>query len=108
MYRIIADKKEINAINLSEWLVEYKNSIMPKRLKLGDYYDGRNEIIKQNAVQGRPNYSINVNMAKYITDVATGYTFGKPLKSNIDNESNSKLLKTINAINAENYAEELD
>ena len=108
MYRIIADKKEINAINLSEWLVEYKNSIMPKRLKLGDYYDGRNEIIKQNVVQGRPNYSINVNMAKYITDVATGYTFGKPLTYNIDNESNSKLLKTINAINAENYAEELD
>ncbi|HIT54997.1 TPA: phage portal protein [Candidatus Galligastranaerophilus intestinigallinarum] len=108
MYRIIADNKEINATNLSEWLVEYKNLILPKRKLLGDYYDGKNEIIKQNAVQGRPNYSINVNMAKYITDVATGYTFGKPLTYSISKEEGKKALENLALVNSENYAEELD
>ena len=108
MYRIIADNTEINSINLSKWLIEYKNLIMPKRKLLGDYYDGKNEIIKQNAVQGRPNYSINVNMAKYITDVATGYTFGKPLTYSILKEENKKILDNLIEVNNENYAEELD
>ncbi len=108
MYRIIADNKEINAANLSEWLIEYKNLIMPKRKLLGDYYDGKNEIIKQNAVQGRPNYSINVNMAKYITDVATGYTFGKPLTYSVAKDENKKLLNILLSVCSENYTEELD
>ncbi len=108
MYRIIADNKEINSINLSDWIIEYKNLIMPKRRVLGDYYDGKNEIIKQNAVQGRPNYSINVNMAKYITDVATGYTFGKPITYSVSKEENKKILDKIICTNNENYVEELD
>ena len=47
MYRIIADNKEINATNLSEWLVEYKNLILPKRKLLGDYYDGKMKLLSK-------------------------------------------------------------
>ncbi len=108
MYKIIADNKEINSSNLADWLVEYKNSIMEERKKLGNYYDGKNEIIKQNAVAGRPNYSINVNMAKYITDVATGYTFGKPVSYSVSNEESKRLLNMILKVNKVNYTEELD
>ncbi len=108
MYKIIADDKTINSQNVSEWLGEYKNSILPIRKKLGDYYDGKNEIIKQNAVQGRPNYSINVNMAKYITDVATGYTFGKLVSYSVQEEEYYGLLEKISTINKFNYTEELD
>ena len=108
MYKIIADDKTINPNNLSEWLIEYKNSILPTRKMLGDYYDGKNEIIKQNAVEGRPNYSINVNMAKYITDVATGYTFGKPVSYSLAKQETNQLLNLILDINKANYTEELD
>lgn len=108
MYKIIADNSTINAKNVSDWLFEYKNSILPIRQKLGDYYDGKNEIIKQNAVAGRPNYSINVNMAKYISDVATGYTFGKPVSYSITNDINKDILDTVVALNKVNYTEELD
>ena len=108
MYKIIADNNKINEINLSEWIIEYKNSILPTRQNLGNYYDGKNEIIKQNAVEGRPNYSINVNMAKYITDVATGYTFGKPVSYSVTQEKASSILNAILKINKLNYAEELD
>ncbi len=108
MYKILADNREINAYNISEWLIEYKNSIMPTRITLGDYYDGRNEIIKQNAVKGRPNYSINVNMAKYITDVATGYTFGKPAAYSTLSEENKSLLEAVSKVNKANCTDELD
>ena len=42
MYKIIADDKTISAKNVSEWLIEYKNSILPTRQMLGNYYDGKN------------------------------------------------------------------
>jgi len=108
MYKIIADNNEINERNLSEWLTIYKTEIMPERIRLGDYYDGKNEIIKQNAVQGRPNYSVNVNMAKYITDVATGYAFGKPVSYSVLNLENNGVLEKILNVNKTNYTEELD
>ncbi len=108
MYKIIADNNLINTCNLSDWLFEYKNSIMPLRVKLSDYYDGLNQIVKQNAVQGRPNYSINVNMAKYITDVATGYTFGKPVSYSVLDDSSKNLLNSVLEINKANYTDELD
>ena len=108
MYKIIADDKTISAKNVSEWLIEYKNSILPTRQMLGNYYDGKNQIIKQNAVEGRPNYSINVNMAKYITDVATGYTFGKPASYSILHQNLKNILDTVLDINKHNYTDELD
>ncbi len=108
MYKIIADNVEINDINAQNWVIEYKNLIMPKRQKLSDYYDGKNEIIKQNAVEGRPNYSINVNMAKYITDVATGYTFGKPVSYSVADDKNKRLLDILLSVNKENFSDELD
>ena len=79
-YQIMADSREITIQNVSDWLNSFKNNILPTRQKLGSYYDGKNAIVKQGAVKGRPNYSINVNMAKYIIDVATSYAFGNPIK----------------------------
>lgn len=108
MYKIIADNEEITNTNVQNWVIEYKNGILPKRQKLSDYYDGRNEIIKQNAVEGRPNYSINVNMAKYITDVATGYTFGKPVSYSVNNNGSRRFLDILLKANAENFSDELD
>lgn len=108
MYKIIADNNQINETNVLNWLIEYKNSILPMREKLGNYYDGKNEIIKQNAVEGRPNYSINVNMAKYIADVATGYTFGKPVSYSISKEELKNIFNNILKVNKFNYSEEID
>lgn len=108
MYKIIADTNNINERTVSDWIIEYKNSIMPQRQKLGDYYDGKNVIVKQNAVEGRPNYSINVNMAKYITDVATGYAFGKPVTYSTDKDEFKKVLDNILRMNKLNHTDELD
>ncbi len=108
IYQIQADNNEINVKNVQDWINAFKTVILPKREKLGAYYDGENTIVKQGAVEGRPNYSINVNMAKYIIDVATGYTFGIPVTYDTKDENTKTVLDKIQHINKNNNVAELD
>lgn len=98
IYQVQADSTEINITNVSDWITSFKNDILPNRIKLGQYYDGENAIVKQGAVAGRPNYSINVNMAKYIIDVSTAYTFGVPVKYTTENENEKAILEKLEYI----------
>ena len=98
IYQIQADSIEINADNVTKWISEFQRNILPQRQKLGEYYDGENKIIKQGAVKNRPNYSINVNMAKYIIDVATAYTFGVPVQYSTENEQEKAILEELKYI----------
>ena len=107
-YQIMADSREITIQNVSDWLNSFKNNILPTRQKLGSYYDGKNAIVKQGAVKGRPNYSINVNMAKYIIDVATSYAFGNPIKYTTDNQNALKILDRLKYIHKNCCIAEVD
>ena len=106
-YQIMADSIEINAKNVQEWMQGFKR-IRDERKRFGEYYDGKNCIIKQGAVKGRPNYSINVNMAKYIIDVATGYAFGNPIKYTTDEEKAKDILDRIQYVHKNCNVAELD
>ena len=108
MYQIEADNNEINKANVAEWLRIFQTCILPERQKLGAYYLGKNKIVKQGVVQGRPNYSVNVNMAKYITDVATGYFIGKPAIYEAVGESTKSALDKLMDINKNCRGEEID
>ncbi|MEG0471285.1 MAG: phage portal protein, partial [Solibacillus sp.] len=50
--------------------------------KLDDYYQGIHAILERPSDEdkGLPNNKLVANHAKYITDIATGYVFGKPIK----------------------------
>lgn len=98
IYQVQADSTEINTTNVSNWITTFKNDILPNRIKLGQYYDGENAIIKQGAIAGRPNYSINVNMAKYIIDVSTAYTFGVPVQYTTEEENQKAILDKLKYI----------
>ena len=104
----MADNNTIDKENVVKWLNVFSSAILPTRLKLGGYYDGDNTIIKQGAVEGRPNYSINVNMAKYIVDVATGYTFGIPVTYSTKDDSTKAVLDKLQYINKNCNAGEID
>lgn len=108
LYQIEADNNRIDSNNVSDWLQAFTTLILPGRIKFESYYDGKNKIIKQGAVEGRPNYSINVNMAKYITDVSTGYFIGKPVTYEAQNENLASVLEKISDINRNCHDEELD
>ena len=108
IYQVMADNNEINKDNVIKWFQVFQDSILPTRQELGAYYDGENIIKKQGAVEGRPNYSINVNMAKYVVDVATGYTFGIPITYDTKNENTKTVLDTLQYINKNCNAGEID
>lgn len=107
-YQVMADNSEINSSNVADWLSIFQSQILPQRIKLGAYYDGNNCIVKQGAVKGRPNYSINVNMAKYIVDVATGYAFGVPVIYDTKDENTKNILEKLQYINKNNNVSEVD
>lgn len=108
IYQVQTDSTIINTENVTKWIQYFQNNILPHRQKLGGYYDGINAIIKQGAVKGRPNYSINVNMAKYIIDVATAYTFGVPVKYTTDNKKQQTILEKLKYILKNCSANEID
>lgn len=108
IYQVQTDSTIINADNVTTWMQYFQNNILPHRERLGQYYDGLNEIIKQGAVEDRPNYSINVNMAKYIIDVATAYTFGVPVKYTTTNEQQQVILDKLKYILKNCSANEID
>jgi SPP1 family phage portal protein len=108
IYQVVADSLEINKKNVKDWVEDFIQNIMPERKKFAEYYDGKNCIIKQGAVKGRPNYSINVNMAKYIIDVSTAYAFGLPIKYTTDETTAEKILERIKYINKNCDAQEID
>lgn len=104
----MADDSTLNSTNLQKWLSIFNNAILPNRIKHAKYYDGENIIDKKGAVEGRPNYSINVNMAKYIVDVATSYAFGCPIVFSTTDENTKEILEKINKINQNCCYDEID
>ena len=98
IYQVQASSTEINKENVLKWITIFKNAILPNRIKMGQYYDGLNVIDKQGAVKDRPNYSINVNMAKYIIDVSTAYTFGVPVVYSTKDENQKAILEKLQYI----------
>lgn len=107
-YQICSDSAVINAVNVQNWITQFNSTILPKRQELASYYDGENVIVKQGAVKNRPNYKINVNMAKYITDVATSYAFGKDITYSSVDEQTADALDKILDINKSCNIGELD
>jgi SPP1 family phage portal protein len=108
LYQIQSETNIIDASSVQDWITCFQNSIQPIRKKLGSYYDGHNAIVKQHTSKNRPNYSVNINLAKYITDVATGYVFGEDIKYTADTENAMQVLEKIDYINQSTKASDVD
>lgn len=85
---IIRDRELIEDINdipialIANCIKEHQEGL-PRLNKLEDYYKGEHAILERDLGgedKGLPNNKLVANHAKYITDVATGYVFGKPIK----------------------------
>lgn len=113
---IISENTEINAGNIQDWIATFKNAPeqQPRLKKLGQYYDNKNPIIKKGAAKNRPNYSIHIGVASYITDVQTGYFLGRGVeydwKEKIDTDGNinepNEFKDVLTKIFANNYEPE--
>lgn len=107
MTKIVTDYTDITEKNISDWISNFLSNHRGRLVKLGEYYDGKNAIIKKKVVKNRPNYSINVNLAKYITDVHTGYFAGQAIAYDYaDDEKGKKLKDVLEPIFTNNYEDE--
>lgn len=79
---LIEDINDIPIALIANCIKEHQEGL--NRLgKLEDYYKGEHAILERDLGgedKGLPNNKLVANHAKYITDVATGYVFGKPVK----------------------------
>lgn len=108
---IITKDTEITVDNLNAWISAFRSQPdqQPRLIKLGKYYDGIADIRKQGATAGRPNYSIHVNLATFITNVQTGYFMGKPIDYDFkdeEKEQKNPIKDTLLQIDSNNFAEE--
>lgn len=75
---------------------DFKQNEFPRLLKLEEYYNAKNEILKRiMADETKPNNKIANPYASYITDTLTGYFMGEPISySALDN----KIVEELNLI----------
>lgn len=104
---IITKDTKITAENVNAWInaFQHQPDQQPRLIKLGEYYDGLQDIKKQGATAGRPNYSIHVNLATLITNIQTGYFMGKPVDYNFKKED-TQLKDLLEQIDSNNFAEQ--
>lgn len=104
---IITKDTEVNAANLNAWINAFQTQEdqQPRLIKLGKYYDGKTDIVKQGAAASRPNYKIHVNLATLITNIQTGYFMGKPVDYDFKKED-SNLKTALEQIDSNNFAEQ--
>lgn len=85
---IFNEDKSINEKALNSCLKEHKESI-DRFTTLKDLYDGKHAILKRSKTQtDLANNKLMINHAEYITDFATAYFMGNPIKYTFPEEEN--------------------
>ncbi len=94
---IYMDRKSVESLTVQDIRdIIDTNMVGTKYDTLHEYYVGRHHILnetKRNSAD--PNNRLVVNMAKYITDTATGYFLGQPIIYGSQNEEFLKALQDI-------------
>lgn len=79
MYQYTVDKI-VEEKYLTKIIEDFKLNFIPRFNRLDKYYKVKNKIFNRIMEQGKPNNKIAHGFAKYITNMATGYFMGKPVR----------------------------
>lgn len=94
MYRYSVDKI-IEEKTLTSIIEDFKTKEVPRFINLENYYNVKNKILKRSMKDNKPNNKISHGFAKYITNMATGYFIGKPIKYIIDDVEYKNIVDEI-------------
>lgn len=88
MIKIYRTEDELSDKLIIDFINKYKKDNLERYKKLQKYYNGENDITSKEKVGEKEiNNQISNNYAGYITDMATGYFIGNPVRySSIDDE----------------------
>lgn len=91
---------------LTKLVDKFKQNEVPAYRILQNYYDVKTKILQRTMDEGKPNNRLAHGFARYITNMATSYFVGKPIKYIAKDDGYQKLLDEIlknNYINTVNY-----
>lgn len=96
----------LNPHLLTKIIKKFEQEELPRFQKNKDYYMVRTQIQKRKMTAGKPNNKLAHGFARYITNMATSYFLGKPIKYQLEDQDHLAALKEIldkNYLNTVNY-----
>ncbi len=91
---------------LTKLVDKFKEDQIPVFKRLQNYYDVETKILYRTMDSGKPNNRLAHGFARYISNMATSYFMGKPIKYVVENENYQELLDYVfgnNYINTVNF-----
>lgn len=101
MYRYSVEKI-IEEKNLTSLIEDFKLNYIPRFNRLESYYNVHNKILNRHMDSDKPNNKIAHGFAKYITNMATCYFIGKPIRYSVDDD---KFKTDLNKVLEYNYTD---
>lgn len=105
MYRYTV-KKLLNESVLTEIISDFKLNYLPRFDKMENYYNVKNKIWGRNIASPKPNNKLAHGFCKYITNMATSYFVGKPVRYIVDGEEPFK--DALTDILDDNYTDSMN
>lgn len=105
MYRF-SKEQVLEPVFLTKLIRKFKSEYIPRFEKYQNYYKVRTEIEKRTMTNGKPNNKLAHGFCRYITNMATSYFAGKPIRYIVEDHDYDSALKEIfknNYINSLNF-----
>lgn len=101
-------KKEqvLEPIFLTKLIRRFKSEYIPRFVKNQKYYEVKTEILKRTMTDGKPNNKLAHGFCRYITNMATSYFAGKPVRYLTEDSDYKEALQEVfksNYINSLNF-----
>lgn len=95
------DGSEITPEAVKPYIEQFTTRALPRLKKLGDYYDGKQEILNRTKEESLSNNRIVVNHAAYIATLTSAFLIGDPVKYTAPEDMDiTELLETLRRADA--------
>lgn len=80
---------------LTKLIYNFKIEYVPRFQKDQKYYEVKTEILRRTMTDGKPNNRLAHGFCRYITNMATSYFAGKPIRYQLDNQDYKDALQDV-------------
>lgn len=94
MYRFSKDQV-LDPKFLTKLISRFKSEYVPRFRKDQRYYEVKTEILKRVMTDGKPNNRLAHGFCRYITNMATSYFAGKPIRYQLDDQAYKDALQDV-------------
>lgn len=113
MYKF-SKEKVLDPVFLTKLIRRFKSEQIPVFIKEQKYYEVKTEILSRTMTDGKPNNQLAHGFCRYITNMATSYFAGKPIrysftaKSKDDEQETAKYKEALLTVLKQNYIDSLN